>query len=105
MTIVAISFLKVLLLILDFYRWSLIVYAVMSWLVLFNIVNYHNQLVVMVNNFLRGLLEPILRPLRRLLPPMGGLDLSFLALYMLVFLMQELATRTIYALIIRGGGL
>lgn len=96
MMIIAFSFLKVLRLILEFYRWSLIIYALMSWLVLFNIVNYHNQFIFLLNSFLRRLLEPILRPLRSALPVMGGLDLSFLALYLLVYFMQEIVERTIH---------
>lgn len=100
--IIAFSLLKVLRLVLEFYRWSLVIYAVMGWLVLFNIVNYHNQFVYLVNNFLRRLLEPILRPLRAMIPPMGGLDLSFLALFLLIYLMQSVVEGGMRYMFIKG---
>ncbi|NWG45819.1 MAG: YggT family protein [Alphaproteobacteria bacterium] len=48
----------------------------MSWLVAFNVINTRNEFVGRVVYFLKQVSEPILRPIRRIMPPLGGLDLS-----------------------------
>jgi len=75
--------------VLDFYIWALIVGAVLSWLVAFNIINSHNRFVRMVGEFLFNITEPLLRPIRRVLPAMGGLDLSPLILIFLIMFVQS----------------
>jgi YggT family protein len=62
--------------ILDIYFWILIAMVVMSWLVAFNIINNHNNFVRQVNYALFRLTEPVLAPIRRFLPDLGGLDIS-----------------------------
>lgn len=54
----------------------LIIYIILGWLVSFNVVNNSNRFVYMVGQSLAQLLEPMLRPIRRFLPAMGGLDFS-----------------------------
>ncbi|MFN0044210.1 MAG: YggT family protein, partial [Alphaproteobacteria bacterium] len=61
---------------LDIYKWCLIVYVVMSWLIAFNVVNTHNRFVFTVNDFLFKITEPALRPIRRFMPNRGGVDLA-----------------------------
>jgi YggT family protein len=56
--------------------WIVIIHVVLSWLISFNIVNMHNQFIYQLYTNLDRLLEPMLRPIRRFLPNMGGLDLS-----------------------------
>ncbi len=57
--------------------WALLIYIVLSWLIQFNVVNYRsNSFVRAVVDGLERFIEPMLRPIRRLLPDMGGLDLS-----------------------------
>ncbi len=75
--------------ILDFYIWALIIGAVMSWLVAFNIINTHNRLVQVVGDFLYRITEPLLRPIRRIVPMMGGLDLSPLVLIFIIMFLQS----------------
>ena len=58
------------------YVYVLIASAVFSWLIAFNVVNMHNQIVRAIGNALYQLTEPVLRPIRNVLPNMGGLDLS-----------------------------
>ena len=70
--------------VLDFYMWVIIVGAVLSWLVAFNVINTQNRFVRAVGDFLYRLTEPVLRPIRRILPPFGGLDLSPLVLIFLI---------------------
>jgi YggT family protein len=74
---------------LNLYIWVLIVSAVLSWLVAFDVINPHNRLVRMVGDFSYRLTEPALRPIRRILPVMGGLDLSPLALIFIIYFLQS----------------
>ena len=80
--------------IIDLYVWVIILSAVLSWLVAFDIVNMRNRFVYLVGDALNRLTEPVYRPVRRLLPDMGGLDLSplivILGLWFLRDLMWEL---------------
>jgi YggT family protein len=77
--------------VLDLYIWVLIVGAVLSWLVAFDVVNTRNRFVSGVGDFCYRLTEPALRPIRRFLPAMGGLDLSPVVLILgILFLMSFL---------------
>ncbi len=62
------------------YIYILIAAAVMSWLVAFNVLNAHNPTVRMIWNFLYQITEPALRPIRSVLPSLGGIDISPLIL-------------------------
>lgn len=62
--------------ILDIYWWIIILSAIFSWLYAFNVVNPRNQFVGAVGNMLFRLTEPALRPIRRILPDLGGIDIS-----------------------------
>ncbi len=66
----------------------LIVYVVISWLYAFDIVSRRNTFVNAVWEFTRRLSDPILRPLRRLIPPIAGVDLSVLVLLLILWLLQ-----------------
>ena len=70
------SILYIILVVLDIYIWLLIAAAVLSWLVAFNVINTRNQFVAMVGDFLYRITEPVLRPIRNMLPSLGGIDLS-----------------------------
>ena len=72
------------------YMWVVIIYVVMSWLVTFDVINTRNQFVRMVGDFLYRLTEPALRPIRRVLPHLGGVDLSPLVLILLIILIRGL---------------
>ena len=61
---------------LQLYVWLLIAAAILSWLVAFNVVNTRNQFVAMIGEFLYRITEPVLRPIRNMLPAMGGIDIS-----------------------------
>jgi YggT family protein len=72
---------------LEFYIWLLIASAVLSWLVAFNVVNTRNQLVSTIGDFLYRITEPALRPIRRIIPNMGGIDISpVIAILIIIFL-------------------
>ena len=80
--------------IIDIYVWVIILSAVLSWLVAFDIINMRNRFVYLVSDALNRITEPVYRPIRRFLPDMGGLDLSplivILGLWFLRDLMWEL---------------
>ena len=92
------SFLMLIDRIIDLYVWVIILSAVLSWLVAFDIVNMRNRFVYLVGDTLNRLTEPVYRPLRRFLPNMGGLDLSplivILGLWFLRDIMWELFQST-----------
>lgn len=74
---------------LNLYIWVLIVSAVLSWLVAFDVVNPHNRVVRLIGDFSYRLTEPALRHIRRFVPIMGGLDLSPLALIFIIYFIQS----------------
>lgn len=79
-------------LVIELFIWALIISAVLSWLVAFNVVNTRNRFVYSVMDFLYRITEPALRPLRSILPNFGGVDLSPMALILiLIFLRGVLA--------------
>ncbi|WP_374442082.1 YggT family protein [Stella sp.] len=72
------------------YIWVLIASAVMSWLIAFKVVNTYNRVVASIAEILYRLTEPVLAPIRRVLPAMGGLDLSPIVLILLLFFLRDL---------------
>jgi len=79
-------------LILVFYIWLLIAAAVLSWLIAFNVANRHNQFVAMVGDFLYRITEPVLRPIRNVLPNLGGIDISpVIVIFIIIFLRYVIA--------------
>jgi YggT family protein len=90
------SILYIILLILDIYIWLLIAAAILSWLVAFNVVNSRNQFVAMVGDFLYRITEPVLRPIRNILPSLGGIDLSPVVLILVIILIKDVIVRYIY---------
>ena len=79
-------------LILNLYIWLLIAAAVLSWLVAFNVVNARNQFVAMAGDFLYRITEPVLRPIRNMLPNLGGIDISpVIVIFIIIFLRYVIA--------------
>ncbi len=72
-----------------------IVQVVLSWLVAFNVVNTRNRFVYLVGDFLYRITEPALKPIRRLLPNMGGMDLSPVVLILGLYFARVLLLRDI----------
>jgi YggT family protein len=72
------------------YIWILIANAVLSWLVAFNVVNPHNNVVRTIGEALYRLTEPALRPIRQVIPNIGGLDISPVILIILLLFLQRL---------------
>jgi YggT family protein len=90
------AILDIILLILQIYIWLLIAAAVLSWLVAFNVVNTRNQVVAMLGEFLYRITEPLLRPIRSMMPNLGGIDVSPVILILLILLLENVIIRYIY---------
>ncbi len=88
--------LDLILLILKMYTYVIIAVAIMSWLIAFNVINLYNNFVRSIWNGLNALTEPVLRPIRNMLPNFNGLDLSPLVLLLLIFLIQDIIIKYIY---------
>ena len=84
------SILDIILLVLQLYIWLLIAAAILSWLVAFNVVNTRNQVVATIGDFLYRITEPVLRPIRAMLPNLGGLDISPVILILLLAFLRHL---------------
>ncbi len=77
---------------LELYVWIVIAMAIFSWLVAFNVVNTRNQVVAMIGDFLYRITEPALRPIRNMLPNLGGIDISPVILFLsIVFIRYVIA--------------
>ena len=90
------SILDIILIVLQIYIWLLIAAAVLSWLVAFNVVNTRNQVVAMLGDFLYRLTEPVLRPIRNMMPNLGGIDVSPVILILLILLLENVIVRYVY---------
>jgi YggT family protein len=76
--------------VITFYMWVVIIYVVVSWLVAFDVINTRNNFVRTVGDTLYRLTEPALRPIRRVMPNLGGVDLSPMVLILLLWFVREL---------------
>jgi len=73
---------------LQLYIWILIAAAVFSWLVAFNIVNTRSPAVAMIGDFLYRITEPALRPIRNIMPNLGGIDVSPVILILIIIFIR-----------------
>ena len=76
--------------VIDIYTWIVIAGAIMSWLVAFGVVNVNNKFIRMVVDVLYRLTEPVLRPIRSILPNLGGVDISPVILLLGLFFVKSL---------------
>jgi YggT family protein len=85
---------------LDLYWWIIIASAIFSWLYAFNVVNSKNQFVGSIGNMLYRLTEPALRPIRRFMPDLGGVDISPIILLLILFFLRQFILTTIAPLLL-----
>jgi YggT family protein len=69
---------------LQLYIWIVIAAAIFSWLVAFNVVNTRNHVVAMIGDFLYRITDPVLRPIRNIMPNLGGIDISPVILFLII---------------------
>ena len=86
--------------VLGLFVWILIFSVIMSWLISFNVVNSTNRVVYLIGDFLYRITEPALRPIRRFLPNLGGLDLSPLVLLLVVWFVRDVLRRLAFELVV-----
>jgi YggT family protein len=79
---------KLVLVVLQLYTYVIIIGAVLSWLIAFNVVNIRNEIVRAVWNLFVTLTEPFLRPIRSFLPATGGIDISPIILLLIIMFLQ-----------------
>ena len=75
--------------IISLYMWALIISVALSWLVQFNVINTSNRMVYQIGDFLYRITEPAIRPIRQLVPSIGGLDLSPLIVILILGFLQQ----------------
>ena len=92
------AILDVILFLLNIATWIIIVQAVMSWLVAFRVLSIQNPTVRSIWGGLERITEPVYAPIRRVIPPLGGLDLTPMAVLLLIFFLQRLIVRYGYTI-------
>ncbi|PRD40964.1 hypothetical protein C5748_24205 [Phyllobacterium phragmitis] len=85
---------------LSIYTWIIIASAVFSWLYAFNVINSSNRFVASIGDFLYRATEPAFRPIRNLLPNLGGIDISPIVLLLIIFFIRQLLWTTIAPMLI-----
>ena len=91
------SLFQILMLVLDIVWFFIIIHVIMSWLINFQVLNLHQQLVAQIWYGLNRLLEPIYGPVRRILPPMSGIDLAPLVVLIGVYALRIILVNNIGA--------
>lgn len=84
---------------LGIYTWIIIGSAIFSWLYAFNVVNTGNRFVGMVGEFLYRATEPALRPIKRIMPDLGGLDISPIILLLIIFFLRRFLWTSVYPMV------
>jgi YggT family protein len=93
---------KITIVAIDLYIWVVIISAILSWLVAFNVVNTGNRFVFMVGDFLYRITEPALRPIRRIVPNFGGVDITPIALILGLWFVQMVLGEVLFSLASAG---
>ena len=87
------------------YIWVIIIGVILSWLIAFNVVNSYNRFVFLVQDFTSRLTAPALRPIRRFLPNVGGIDISPIILILGLWFLEMVIVRLRVSLLSAGSGL
>jgi YggT family protein len=75
------------------YMWIVILSAILSWLIAFDVINRRNQVVYTIADTLYRMTEPALRPIRRYMPELGGIDISPVVLILLLIFLRDVVIR------------
>jgi YggT family protein len=87
----------------DLYIWAIIISAILSWLIAFDVINTTNRFVYTVLDFLGRVTEPALRPIRNIMPNLGGIDISPIILILGLFFVQRVLGNLRYEMMAGGG--
>jgi YggT family protein len=83
----------------NLYKWAVIIAAILSMLTSFGVLDTRNHIVYMITDFFYRITEPALRPIRNIMPNLGGIDLSPWVLVVLLIILQEILLRVEQAII------
>lgn len=83
---------------LNLYTWIIIANAVLSWLFAFNVINSSNRFVYSIGEFLYKVTEPVLRPIRNILPDLGGIDISPVIVLFAIYFIRRFMWTTLLPL-------
>ena len=89
------ALLQIVQLLLNLVWWVIVIQAILSWLIAFNVINTHNDFVRSVWNALQRITEPMYRPIRRILPDFGALDLSPLVVLLILYILTNIVVPNI----------
>ncbi len=95
--------LQILSILLNILWWIIIIQAVMSWLLAFNVINTHNEFVNQLWYVLERITEPLYRPFRRIMPDFGGIDLTPMLVLILLIILRGPVMDYLYTLGINAG--
>lgn len=76
--------------VINLYVWCIIISAIMSWLIAFNVVNTQNRIVYLIGDTLHRITDPLLRRIRRFMPNLGGIDVSPIILILGLYFIRSL---------------
>ncbi len=93
---------KITIIAIDFYIWVVIISAILSWLVAFNVVNTRNRLVYMIGDFLYRITEPALGRIRRFVPNFSGVDITPIVLILGLWFVQMVLGEILFSLASAG---
>tara|TARA_R110002110_G_scaffold91964_12_gene239286 strand:- start:3252 stop:3554 length:303 start_codon:yes stop_codon:yes gene_type:complete len=85
---------------LTLYMFAFIIMAILSWLVAFNVINTQNKFVYMVGDFLHRITEPLLQPIRRIMPDLGGVDITPVFAIIAIILVRDGLLPTIFQILV-----
>jgi len=83
---------------------AMVVSAILSWLIAFDVVNMRNRFVYSISRFLDAVTRPILRPVQRIIPPFGGVDISPVIVIIVLIGIQRYLLPLIFAPLIGAIG-
>ncbi|MBU2328579.1 MAG: YggT family protein [Alphaproteobacteria bacterium] len=84
---------------LSIFTWILIGSAIFSWLYAFNVINSSNRFVAMLGQFFHNVTEPVLRPIRRFMPDLGGIDISPIVVLLIIFFLRSFLWNSVFPLV------
>jgi YggT family protein len=80
---------------------AIIISAILSWLFAFDVINRRNQAVFQISSMLDRITDPVLRPFRRLIPPLGGIDISPIVALLLIVGVKDILLPALHGALIR----
>lgn len=87
--------------VLEFLKWAIIIAAILSWLVAFNVINMRHPFAATVVRFFDAVTRPILRPFQRLIPSLGGVDISPIIAILVIIGVQSILLPALESFLIR----